>query len=824
MNPERWKQVEQLFEAALEVAPGERSGFLETACANDASLRAEVEALLGYASDAPISIAETIGAEARRIADGAMRADLGRRYGAYRITKLLGEGGMGAVYLAERADADFEQEVAIKVLHPSYTTLHAAERFRDERRILAGLEHPGIVRLIDGGHTDDGLPYLVMERVDGVPLTRYAREHDLSVRARVELVERVCAAIQYAHEQRVVHRDLKPSNILVTADGAPKVLDFGIAKLLASESAVQPSTRTGAMLLTPEYASPEQVRGEPVSSTSDVYSLGAVLYELLAERTALVTSKVDALEVLRAICEDDPPLPSTVAPSARRHELRGDLDTVVMKTLHKDPQHRYASAQQLADDLERYRKNLPIHARPATLAYRACKLVRRHRVTFAVAIGTAVVVAASASAYIVARGSGAPLPDICKPAAERLAGVWDPATRDAVAARFAAKHRPDVTATWRIMSGQLDDYAADWSRRWTAACHADDRTSDPLLFAQRLTCLDNAWLILRGIAQGTASVDPVAFSDGYVGSGLLTVLADCDSTPVLRAQAPTPPPEQREEIARLASDAARAILEANTASSGAAPELFDPAVAKVRSVAERLDAMKSPMSTIAWYNLGWLLLPAAARDAARLPELERVVKMAIQRALDLRVDAWLSGAYELEFHVAKLEGDGSGARAAIERWRATLDRTGGGLREVISYDLARFDEDLERGQLDAAREDLARVAVGCERDPDSIFYLHVLAQQRARLELAAGHLEEAEKIQRQIVERATEVWTDDHFVTINARLDLAKTLDAEAKYGAARDAFRAVATSHADLSADDRGQAWAHVLSESVLAMTPGSP
>jgi non-specific serine/threonine protein kinase/serine/threonine-protein kinase len=351
-------RAQALYEQVI-AHPAERDALL--AAEPDAEVRAEAEAML--ADD-----------ERKPVAAEPGDARIGQRIGAYRLIERIGAGGMGAVYRAQRDDDEFDHDVAIKLLrHHGPASPGAIARFRDERQILAALSHPNIVRLLDGGTTDAGLPYLVMEHVQGVAITTYARDHALSVRARVSLFRDVCAAVQFAHGRLIVHRDLKPSNILVTTSGEPKLLDFGIAKLIDPEATREAHTRTGAVLLTPVYASPEQARNEPITVASDVYSLGAVLYELLCGRPPH-EAKDNPLELLRDISEREPPRPSTLG----GRELAGDLDTILATALHKDPSLRYTSAEHLSDDLGRYLDGAPVLARNATFAYRASKLVRRH--------------------------------------------------------------------------------------------------------------------------------------------------------------------------------------------------------------------------------------------------------------------------------------------------------------------------------------------------------------------------------------------------------------------------------------------------------------
>lgn len=322
----------------------------------------------------------------------------GLRIGPYQVLRRLGEGGMGTVYLAARADQEFKKHVAIKVVRKGMASEEIVSRFRRERQILAALDHPGIARLLDGGTTEDGLPYFVLEYVKGQPLGTYCDSHGLSIRERILLFRSICSAVQYAHQNLVIHRDLKPANILVTADGSPKLLDFGIAKLLAPDalSLEAPETATGMHVMTPAYASPEQVRADSLTTASDVYSLGVVLYELLTGRRPYELKTGSQLEVYRVVCEEEPSRPSTVVtgggeeshravasraagtPQKLNRLLRGDLDNVVMMAMRKEPQRRYGSVQALSDDLGRYLDGSPVAAHEASLGYRAGKYARKH--------------------------------------------------------------------------------------------------------------------------------------------------------------------------------------------------------------------------------------------------------------------------------------------------------------------------------------------------------------------------------------------------------------------------------------------------------------
>jgi serine/threonine-protein kinase len=378
---QRWNEIERLLDLALEQPADERRAFLEQACAGDMALLEEVSRLLrscerpeAWLDGQAPSYAAPLVNEAEKSATTEAT-----RVGPYRIVGEAGHGGMGTVYLAER-DEPYHQRVALKLVRGGLSLDdHLVRRFVEERQILASLEHPRIARLLDGGITHEGLPWFALEYVEGLPIDRYVELHRLPLEARLELFLAVCDAVQYAHQNLVVHRDLKPGNILVTADGQVKLLDFGIAKLVAGGQHAE--TRTGLRLMTPDYASPEQVRGESVTVASDVYSLGVLLYELLTSRRLYRLSDPTSLrEVELAVLEQEPERPSARVEDARlRRRIRGDLDTIVLTALRKEPARRYSSAEQLAADLGRHLKGRPVSARPDRWSYRAGKFVRRHR-------------------------------------------------------------------------------------------------------------------------------------------------------------------------------------------------------------------------------------------------------------------------------------------------------------------------------------------------------------------------------------------------------------------------------------------------------------
>ncbi len=394
-SAERWRQVQRLFHQTLEKDPERRAEFLAEAADGEA-LRHEVEGLLAAADPAEARISGVIARTLEQATRSRQDAASGDLIGPYRILRELGHGGMGTVYLAERADEHYRQQVAVKVARSGLEGRDFLLRLRQERQILAHLEHPNIARLLDGGNTGDGAPYLVMEYVEGEPIDRYCEQGRLSIAARLRLFDQVCSAVQAAHRHLVVHRDLKPNNILITSDGTPKLLDFGIAKLLDPSRLPEPpvATACGVRILTPEYASPEQIRGEPASTATDVYSLGVLLFRLLTGASPYAVDRRQRRAMERAICEQEAPKPSTVAgrmaaeqarhfgarsAAGLRRRLHGDLDNIVGMALRKEPGRRYSSVERLADDLRRHLAGLPVRARAATHGYRIRKFLARHR-------------------------------------------------------------------------------------------------------------------------------------------------------------------------------------------------------------------------------------------------------------------------------------------------------------------------------------------------------------------------------------------------------------------------------------------------------------
>jgi eukaryotic-like serine/threonine-protein kinase len=428
MTPERWQQIKDVLGTALEIAPAERASYLDRTCSADASLRRDVELLLldeeklnpQFLSDTALAVAtaEILPEEPSRW--------IGRRVGAYRILQQIGAGGMGEVYSAVRADDEYQKRVALKLVRAGQDSGFVITRFKNERQILATLDHPNIARLLDGGTTEEGVPYLVMELIEGQPIGESCDAHRLSIADRLALFVQVCSAVQYAHQRLIIHRDIKPGNILVTSEGIPKLLDFGIAKILGFDAMAQTpeATLTAFRVLTPGYASPEQIKGEPMTTASDVYSLGVVLYELLTGRSPYRVATRSSQEVTRAVCDDEPEKPSLAireveldgegvpkphscedlsaarggSPEKLRKRLSGDLDNIVLMALRKEPSRRYPSVEQFADDIRRHLESVPVVARKDTLRYRTSKFITRNR---AGVLASAVVVLALLSGLFI---------------------------------------------------------------------------------------------------------------------------------------------------------------------------------------------------------------------------------------------------------------------------------------------------------------------------------------------------------------------------------------------------------------------------------------
>jgi tetratricopeptide (TPR) repeat protein/tRNA A-37 threonylcarbamoyl transferase component Bud32 len=408
MTIERWQRVKEIVAEGLERQGAARAQFLDAVCGSDPSLRAEVEDLIAsfqsagaFLDEAPVAVKDI--AEAPSQSHHSLYCAKGEHIGPYRVLDVLGQGGMGTVYRALRVDEEFTMQVAVKVIKRGMDSEAVVRRFRRERQIMARLAHPNIARLLDGGVTDDGLLYFVMEFIEGQPLDAYCRNRAADTRERIRLFRDVCEAVQYAHRNLIVHGDIKPSNVLVTAEGTPKLLDFGVARFLDPDSPDVTAT-AGFRPMTPAYSSPEQLRGEGVTTLSDLYSLGAVLYELLAVQRPYKFEAATPAAVLRVLETSDPPKPSAVS---GRLELEGDLDNIALKAIEKEPERRYGSVEQLSEDLRRHLAGLPVTARPDTILYRLTKFAGRNRVavlaSLLVTLSLVAAVVATSRQYAVAR-------------------------------------------------------------------------------------------------------------------------------------------------------------------------------------------------------------------------------------------------------------------------------------------------------------------------------------------------------------------------------------------------------------------------------------
>jgi eukaryotic-like serine/threonine-protein kinase len=412
MTPELWKRIKEIFETALEKNLNDRKAYLDTECAGDPSIRSEVDSLLlAHRSTTKFLETQIINTDFFSESDAESDPLLGKEFRSYKIEKRIGSGGMASVYLASRIDKEFEKKVAIKFIKRGMDTDEIIKRFKTERNALANLDHPNIGMILDGGTTDDGLPYFIMEYIDGKPIDEFCADKKLSIKERLILFRKVCEAVQYAHQNLIVHRDLKPSNILVNEDGHPKLLDFGIAKILSSDDSKEETklTKIGTRIMTLEYASPEQVKGAKITTASDIYSLGVMLYELLTgcrpykfkdrppnEAEKIITSEhpvkpSSAVKYFNSENENDEELRISFDPKNWKEEnssrlskhLAGDLDNIILMALRKEPERRYSSVSQFSEDIKRYLKALPVHAHKDSIGYRTTKFIRRHKIAVA---------------------------------------------------------------------------------------------------------------------------------------------------------------------------------------------------------------------------------------------------------------------------------------------------------------------------------------------------------------------------------------------------------------------------------------------------------
>jgi serine/threonine-protein kinase len=458
VDSEKWPRVKSLFEAAVARSPEKRESFLEQACDGDHELFEEVASLLNFDRKAGAFIETPAVSSMPEFFVASDSASLdGRRIGNYLVVKEIGHGGMGAVYLAVRADEEFKRQVAIKLVKRGFDNALIVRRFLTERQILANLDHPHIAKLLDGGSTDDGEPYLVMDYIEGQPIDEFCESHQLSIADRLNLFRTVCGAVAHAHRNLVIHRDLKPGNVLVTNEAKPKLLDFGIAKILGPSESESDRTATIVRLMTPDYASPEQVRGEKITTSSDIYSLGVMLYKILTGHQPYRLTTTRPQEIERIICEQEPTKPSSVVSgrssvvsrkkqSAKRNDnaqlrtdngqlttakpavinpklLSGDLDNIVLMAMRKEPERRYSSAEQLSEDIRRYLEGLPVIACKDTFNYRAGKFINRHRVGSAFAVLALLALIGGVSAILWQARVARQQRDLARTEAAKLVGI-----------------------------------------------------------------------------------------------------------------------------------------------------------------------------------------------------------------------------------------------------------------------------------------------------------------------------------------------------------------------------------------------------------------
>ncbi len=690
VDAERWRRLNEAFDAALTLAPSEQAAFVARAAAEDAELGRELEELL--AAHVATGLDEAAVARlAATLDDGATPPEVGRRFGPYRASAVLGRGGMGTVLLAAREDGQFEQQVAIKLIRRGMSTDQILERFRVERQILASLEHPHIARLLDGGTTEDGLSFLVMEAIEGRAIDLWCDENGLSVRERLGLFLQVCDAVSYAHQRLIVHRDIKPQNILVTRDGTPKLLDFGIAKVLSADGGSESMTIGPAPMLTPDYASPEQIEGRPTTTSTDVYSLGVVLYELLTGRSPYRPPSWSVPELCAAVQTTEVERPSTAVGrrttderarvrSARcadwatatnagtlgrlRTQLAGDLDAIVLSALAKEPERRYASVEQLADDLRRHLDGRPVRARPAGFGYRAMKFVDRNRV--AVAAAALVALTLLASTLVAARQARE---------ARRQAGL-------AVAAQRTAERR--FAEVRRLANTVLFDYH-DAIQNLPGATPVRERlVSDALGYLERLAA-ESAGDAALGLELARAYRKVAEVQGGSTKTSLGNTAGAIESSrkglALLEALVAREPrdPEALRELAELSNDVAKLELEAGDARQALVH------AERARAVADSLFAgtprqRAVPATLVSAYDtLGTVHLESGQVGEALAAHRRQLEMLSAATEADRKEPAFRRSLSTAHHHLADAQAASGDFAGALESYRTSL-----ALREELS--------------------------------------------------------------------------------------------------------------------------------------------
>lgn len=830
---ERWERVQELFEGACKLPPEERDAWLRSRTGDDLELLDEVTSLLAADSDPVFDRLKGIvrGAASELAAADALAWE-GRRVGRYRLIREIARGGMGTVYLAERADAAYQARVAIKFVRGSIAAPEVVRRFIAERQILADLRHPNIARMLDGGAADDGTPYLVMEYIDGEPIDTYAERHGLGVRERVELFRRACEGVEHAHRRLVVHRDIKPSNILVAEGGTPKLVDFGVAKLLeptGPEGLMETAVPGG--LLTPAYASPEQVRGETITTASDVYGLGLLLYRLLTGTLPYGASTRRGTELAQAITEESPEPPSRV--EASRHEasrvgaeggrLDRDLDAILLKALEKEPSRRYPSVERLADDLGRYLDGRPVLARPAGRTYRLRKFVTRHRSSVLAGAAIAVVVVGLSVFYTLrlAHERDLALQETRKSEQvtaflERLFQVSDPSEArgatitarevlDSAAARVPTElaDQPEVQAALLYTLGNvyqglgLERDARSILERGLALRRRSGGDEDPSegAFLARLGSLatalgqfDSAAVLLRsaiGRLDGRPADVTTALEAriGLVGalrrSGRLTEADSVVQDAIVRARRSGP-----DSLLTQALSARVALLLSQRKAVEAEPIAREVWARSVEEVGE-----DSPESTTRLNNLGQALY-----QQSKLTDAEPIMRRVLELRRRVLGDdnpatgtAWSNLAALLRAQGRSAEAE-EAARTALAIWRTSYgdehERVAGAMSNLGSMLLAQ-------GKLDEAeRMDRGALEIMKKILPPGHVDIAVAGNNLAHVMEEKGDLAGAEAAYREAIAEFEKA--EDPLVTVEATVmaNLGRVLDLEGKPSAAEEQLR----------------------------------
>ncbi|MBX3604816.1 MAG: serine/threonine protein kinase [Piscinibacter sp.] len=822
MDKERWQRLQNLFAQALAAVAEERAAFVHRACRGDTALEAELLQLLAHADGAAPpaagsgpsgdAVEATIERSAARWAGARQAGLIGLRLGPWRIVAHLADGGMGAVYRGERADGRYEQAVAIKLLNPALVSPAAHERLLQERQILARLTDPHIARLLDGGETDDGVPYLVMEFVDGLPIDRWCRERAGGLRPRLQLMVQVCRAVDHAHRNLVVHRDLKPSNILVDAQGAPRLLDFGIAKLTEADANV---TASGERVMTPSHASPEQITGGAITTATDIYALGVLLYDLLTGRLPHAESSGNAAALARAIVETEPPRPSLAvsgaAPAATQRrgerltperlarELAGDLDNIVLMALRKQPERRYASAAELADDLERYLAHLPVRARPDTLGYRAAKFLRRHPV--AVPATTLALVAALAGAALFTW---------------RLADERDRArSAEQRARRTAAFTASVLERTGALQDADREISVKDLLERATARVR-DELQAEPAVATRMRLALANAY---SSWGEYTPSIE--LLGEALAETERRGAEADPERAEILQLMGSVTHDQGRLDESLALVQQAEALLRRIGPPELHARALSDVAVSlnalRRRSEAEPMfrealgllrQAYAGDHAEIAWTlnNYAWCL-HAMGRFEEALPLYEQAL------AMQQRLGTAVAERAQTRNNLAGVYYDRGDLERAGREWATALSEfesvfgpdghaavaRGQGALAKVAIDRGRFDE--------AEQRSAAALATNRKLFGDRHRWTANTTVLRATALLGLGRLDEAEALYRQAQALRRELLPPAHADHVSPLIGLARVALARGQLPVAERELRAARAVIDSLSSPDRAHA-----------------